>query len=132
MHPGSYPGERLGLPEIGPSSAASMGQKAGAFLLDALIAGLVTWVFTAPDLPQNWSLISFFVIYTLGTAFVGRTPGMAICRLRLAYDQPDRLIPLWKAAIRTVLCGLVVPAIIVDGDRRGLHDKLAGTTVVNA
>jgi uncharacterized RDD family membrane protein YckC len=36
------------------------------------------------------------------------------------------------AAIRTALLVLVLPAVLMDRDGRGLHDKAAGTIVVRA
>ncbi|PRZ41328.1 putative RDD family membrane protein YckC [Antricoccus suffuscus] len=126
-----YPGQNLGLPQEGPTSVATYGRRVGAFVIDAVIAGAITWIFTVPDLPQNWSLLTFFVIYTLSSAFLGRTPGMMATRIRLATDREGKQLGLWRAAVRTVLTMIVVPAVISDGDRRGLHDKAVGTTVVN-
>jgi len=37
-----------------------------------------------------------------------------------------------RAALRGLLLVLVVPALIMDGDRRGLHDKAAGTVMIDA
>ncbi len=127
----SYPGQKLGLPQEGPSSVASFGRRAAAFVIDALIAAAITWIFTVPNLPQNWSLLTFFVIYTLSSALLGRTPGMAAMRIRLAGDREGKRLGVWRAAVRTVLTMLLVPALISDRDRRGLHDKAVGTTVVS-
>lgn len=127
----SYPGQKLGLPQEGPSSVASFGRRAAAFVIDALIAAAITWIFTVPNLPQNWSLLTFFVIYTLASALLGRTPGMAAMRIRLAGDREGKRLGVWRAAVRTVLTMLLVPALISDRDRRGLHDKAVGTTVVS-
>lgn len=127
-----YPGADLGLPRTGMASVATIGSRVGALLIDCLIAGAVTWVFTAPELPRNWSLLSFFVIYTVSTAFFGRTPGMTFVGVGLASKVEGQRLGLPKAAIRTILLMLLIPAIILDQDRRGLHDKAAGTTVVNA
>lgn len=126
-----YPGQKLGLPEEGPTSVATYGRRVAAFVIDALIAAAVTWIFTVPEPPKNWSLLTFFVMYTLSSAFLGRTPGMAAMRIRLAADREGKALGLWRAAVRTVLTMVVVPAVISDGDRRGLHDKAVGTTVVS-
>lgn len=126
-----YPGQKIGLPQEGPSSIASYGRRVAAFVIDALISAAITWIFTVPNLPQNWSLLTFFVIYTLSSAFLGRTPGMAIMRIRLATDREGKQLGLWRAAVRTVLTMIVIPAVISDLDRRGLHDKAVGTTVIS-
>lgn len=125
-----YPGEQLGLPETGPGSLATIGRRAMAFVGDALVAAAVTWPFTVPELPKNWSLLSLFIIYTLATAFVGRTPGMAMAGIRMG-STTGRPVGLPRAVARTVLLMLVLPAVVLDGDRRGFHDKAGGTVVVN-
>lgn len=126
------PGVRLGLPESGSGSIAPWGPRIAALLLDALLAGAVAWAFTAPELPRHWSLVSLFVIYSVSTALFGQTPGMALVRLRLAYTKPDARIPLWKAMLRTVMIIVVIPAVVTDRDRRGLHDRLCDTAVIRA
>lgn len=131
MPTASYPGQKYGLPQNGPSSVATFGRRIVAFVIDALIAAAITWIFTAPEPPQNWSLITFFVLYTAGSAFIGRTPGMALTRIRLAGNREGKQLGLWRAALRTVLVMLLVPAVVTDSDRRGLHDRAVGTTVVN-
>ena len=131
MPTASYPGQRLGLPAEGPASVATYGRRAAAFVIDAVLAGAITWIFTVPDFPKNWSLLTFFVMYTLSLAFVGRTPGMASMKIRLASERAGKPIGLWRGAVRTVLTMVVIPALISDADGRGLHDKAVGTTVVN-
>ena len=42
------------------------------------------------------------------------------------------LIKPYQALVRTVLLLLLVPALVWDADRRGLHDKAAGAIVVNS
>jgi uncharacterized RDD family membrane protein YckC len=43
-----------------------------------------------------------------------------------------RPVGLPRAALRTLLLVLLVPAVVTDRDGRGLHDKAAGTVVVHA
>lgn len=131
MPPTPYPGQKLGLPEAGPASVATYGRRVAAFVIDALIAAAITWIFTVPEPPRNWSLLTFFVMCTLSSALLGRTPGMAAMRIRLASNREGKRLGLWRAAARTVLTMVVIPAVISDGDRRGLHDKAVGTTVVS-
>jgi len=40
-------------------------------------------------------------------------------------------IGLWRAIARAVMVGLVVPAVVVGAERRGLDDLVLGTVVVN-
>ncbi len=124
-------GASLGLPADGPGRLASWSPRIGAFIIDAISAALVAGLFTAPDLPGNWSLVSFFVV-TVGTLMLfGQTPGMRLLGLRLAHPRPGSRLAPWRAVVRTALLGLLIPALLVDADGRGLHDRLTGTAVVH-
>lgn len=123
-------GASLGLPSDGPGSLAAFGTRVGAFLLDSLAAALVAGLFTAPDLPGNWSLVSFGLITVVSLVVAGQTPGMRLLGLRLAHPRPGARLAVWRAVVRTALLMLLVPALLVDADGRGLHDRLTGTAVV--
>lgn len=117
-------------PAAGPGSVAPFGARVNAFLLDCLAAALVAAAFTAPDLPRNWSLVSFAVLYVGGTALAGQTLGMRLLGLRLArVDRPGRIGPV-AAVVRTALVMLVIPALLRDADGRGWHDRLTRTAVI--
>ena len=47
-------------------------------------------------------------------------------------EQDGAPIGLPRAALRTLLLCLLIPALIWDRAGRGLHDKAAGTVVVRA
>jgi uncharacterized RDD family membrane protein YckC len=123
-------GASLGLPSDGPGSLAAFGTRVGAFLLDSLAAALVAGLFTAPDLPGNWSLVSFGLITVVSLVVAGQTPGMRLLGLRLAHPRPGARLAVWRAVVRTALLMLLVPALLVNADGRGLHDRLTGTAVV--
>jgi uncharacterized RDD family membrane protein YckC len=125
-------GASLGLPGDGPGSLAPFGTRVGAFLIDALGAALVAGLFTAPHLPGNWSLLAFGVLTVVTLVAFGQTPGMRVLRLRLAHPQAERRLALWRGVVRTALLMLLVPALVVDADGRGLHDRLTDTAVVRA
>jgi uncharacterized RDD family membrane protein YckC len=127
---GRVRGASLGLPADGPGSLADFGTRVLAFCVDALGSALVAGLFTAPDLPGNWSLAAFAVI-TVGTLVAfGQTPGMRLLGLRLAHPRQGARLAPWRAVVRTALLCLLVPALVVDSDGRGLHDRLTGTAVV--
>ncbi len=123
-------GASLGLPEAGPGSLASFGTRVLAYLVDAVIAALVAALFTAPDLPRTWSLLSFGLIYVVTLVAFGQTPGMRMLGLRLAHPAEGQRLALWRAVVRTALLVLLIPALVVDADGRGLHDRLTDTAVV--
>jgi uncharacterized RDD family membrane protein YckC len=125
------PGASLGLPAEGPGRLAAWPPRLGAFLVDALAAALVAGLLTAPDLPGNWSLVAFAVVTVVTLVAFGQTPGMRLLGLRLAHPSPGSRLAPWRAVVRTTLLCLLVPALVVDVDGRGLHDRLTGTAVVH-
>ena len=54
--------------------------------------------------------------------------GMGVARL----DEPGAPVGFWRAAVRTLLTGVLFPAAMVDADGRGLHDRATGTAVIMA
>jgi uncharacterized RDD family membrane protein YckC len=128
-----YPGERLGLPESGAGSVAGWGQRGAALLVDWLVAMGVTMAFVGPPTPEDNQfgvlvLGVFAIEYLLMLWTAGRTIGMALFGLTVAAVGSTRPQTL-RVVLRTLLLVLVIPAVIFDRDRRGLHDK-AGRTVL--
>jgi uncharacterized RDD family membrane protein YckC len=127
---GRIRGASLGLPASGRGSLASFGSRVVAFFIDALAASLIAGIFTAPHLPKNWALLALGVIYVGSLVLLGQTPGMRLLGLRLAHPRQGERLALWRAVVRTALLFLLVPALVVDADGRGLHDRLTDTAVV--
>lgn len=128
-----YPGERLGLVRSGRGSVAGWGQRLGAITVDWLIAlGVTIAVLGTPEPgDQAFSLVVlgvFSLMYVSLLLVAQRTFGMAVFGLRVLPVGSSRLV-VWRVLVRAVLLALVIPAVIYDRDRRGLHDK-AGRTVV--
>lgn len=125
-------GAALGLPASGPGSLAGWGPRIGQFLVDAVASALVAGLFTAPDLPGNWSLLVFGLVTVSTSVLFGQTPGMRLTGLRLAHPKEGARVAVWRSLLRTALLMLLVPALLVDADGRGLHDRLTATAVVRA
>jgi uncharacterized RDD family membrane protein YckC len=123
-------GASLGLPPDGPGSLAAFSTRACAYVVDAVASALIAWAFTAPSGPGNWSLLVFGVLTVATLLAFGQTPGHRLLGLRLAHPRPEARLAPWRAVVRTGLLVLLVPALIVDADGRGLHDRLTGTAVV--
>ena len=138
----TYPGERLGLPRSGPGSVDEIAPRIVAFLVDCLVSGLVAAAVVAifarhgrsdfaSRLPGNWSLLAFAVDYVGGLLVAGRTVGMYLTGVRvIRVDRNEAVKPL-AAIVRTGLLMLLIPALIWDRDRRGLHDRIAQTVVIH-
>jgi uncharacterized RDD family membrane protein YckC len=135
-----YPGERYELPADGPGSVAALWRRFVALVVDCVLATLITSLFVRPGSLQPehvqtlnyWSLLTWFLITVIGTAFFGATPGMMAVGIRVARtDGGSMLLPL-RAIVRAVLTAVIVPAVVWDADRRSLHDKAAGTIVLTS
>jgi uncharacterized RDD family membrane protein YckC len=125
-----YRGERFGLPETGVGSIPSTARRAVAMVVDCVLAGLITGLFTMPDLPRNWSILTWFLISVIAVSFFGCTPGMYAMGVRVARIDGSAMVGVPRAIVRTVLVGLIIPVVVWDYDYRGLHDRLVGTVVV--
>jgi len=131
-------GERLGLPAAGPGSVASLGRRLGAFVLDCLMATLITSMFVHPRFMRTetmqtlnyWSVLTWLLITVISTSFFGFTPGMAVFGIRVARLDGASLLGPVRGLVRALLVALLIPAVVWDVDRRGLHDRAVGTVVV--
>ena len=134
---GGWRGRRWGLPPEGPGAVATTGSRVAAFVVDvvasALIGGLVRSLLddrttASLSLADEYA---FAVQVVLLTALTGQSLGKRLLGIRVVrladQDRPPGLLP---ALIRTALAVLVLPAVFMDRDGRGLHDKAAGTLVV--
>jgi uncharacterized RDD family membrane protein YckC len=139
-----YPGNRLGLPEEGSGSVAGWGRRVAALFVDWLIAGLIASAITGKPLWAGSSdtntaqSVTFFAMSAILAGLSGATIGHRLLGLRVLSTravtgtqatevaQPGLL----AGAIRSALICVVIPAVVYDRDRRGLHDKAANTVVV--
>ena len=122
-------GASLGLPASGPGALASFGTRVLAFLVDAVAAGLLAALLGFPEPPGN--VLLFAGLYIVFLVVFGQTPGMRLFHLRLAHPRQGERLAVWRAVVRTGLLVLLVPALVVDSDGRGLHDRLTDTAVVS-
>lgn len=129
---GSEPrGARLGLPAEGPGSLASPGARVGGFVVDAVVANLLAGlpaVFGAPVEAGSRGtavLLAFLLQEFVLVSLTGATIGKHLFGIRVVRLDGDRLPWAW-VLVRTLLLGLLVPAVIWDRDGRGLHDRAAG------
>jgi uncharacterized RDD family membrane protein YckC len=137
--PQRYRGERLGLPQSGSGSLATFGVRFWALIVDCVASALVASLVVAGRggdlahrLPGSWSLIPLAVDYVVGLLLGGQTLGMHLFGLKVVRVEPAGRIPLPDIVVRTVLLFLLLPAVVLDRDGRGLHDRFTGTAVVRA
>jgi len=135
-----YPGQDFGLPEFGSGSVAGWSRRLGALLIDWLACSIIAIAFfyhpqaghaaSVLSQPRLWTPLVFGVEDFLLTALTGVTIGKRLVGVRVV-RLDGRPVGLW-ALPRTLLLMLVVPAMIMDRDLRGLQDKAAGTVVVRS
>jgi hypothetical protein len=137
---GSWAGQRHGLPADGPGLVRHHrleGRRAVRRPLVGrpLVGALLNSSLTDPSALQS-SLSSngaFALQVVLLQSLTGQSIGMRLLGIRVArlgaHDVPPGFLPV---AVRTALIFLVVPAVVLDRDGRGLHDKAGGTVVLRA
>jgi uncharacterized RDD family membrane protein YckC len=127
-----YPGQQFGLPESGPRSVAGVLRRLGALMIDWLMSVVIALAVLGGDKnPASTQYVAVAVfaaeIYLL-TALTGFTVGKRLLRIRVV-RLDGKPVGLGRALVRTVLFLLVIPAVVLDADLRGLHDR-AGRTIV--
>jgi uncharacterized RDD family membrane protein YckC len=131
----SYAGQRLGLPEEGTGSVASWSRRIVALFVDWFASILVAGAVVGPEVlsSRGWEawvpMLVFLLEGTVLTPLAGGSFGQLL--LRVAVMRLDRRpVSLLVALLRTLLICLVVPPVIYNRDRRGLHDLAARTVTV--
>ena len=125
--PSEWPGRHLGLPATGPRSIARFGRRLVAFAIDAALGALISYAFFDYD---RWASIAIFaVLQILFLVLVSGSVGHLLLGMRVV-PLTSGWIGIWRPIVRTLLLSLLVPALISDRDRRGVHDRLAGTVLV--
>ncbi len=99
-----------------------------ANLAAVIMVGGQVWEFEAG---LTWvPLVCWFGMVWLATAFTGASLGQWMLRIRIIRLTGGQVGVVW-AAVRTVLILLVIPPLVFDKDRRGLHDVASNTAAVN-
>ena len=113
----------------------SLGRRLLALLIDWVVAALaavgLTGVGYPPaDIGENLIITAFFVgEISILVGLLGYSIGKRIMGLRI--EGPDgQPIGVLRALLRTVLLCLVIPAIVMTDDKRGLHDLAARSRVI--
>ncbi|GMA34044.1 RDD family protein [Demequina litorisediminis] len=102
-----------------------------AFFVDPARAGStgIERVFLAGDSTATlliWAAQHLVLVSLLGTTIGHRLTGLRVMR----EDGAPYVGPL-RGLGRTVLLGLVIPAVVWGPDGRGLHDRAVGTRIVD-
>ena len=113
----------------------SIGRRLVALAIDWLVAVLSAAVVADSTVPpeglrESFVVSAVFVVEVgLLVGLLGFSIGKRITGLRV--EGPDgRPIGVPRALLRTFLLALVIPALVMNDERRGLHDIAAGSRVV--
>lgn len=110
---------------------ARPGRRIAALAIDwALAYAASALFFSADGFVNGFATTGLFValqilfIPTIGGSVGHRLVGLYVVPLAGGWVGP------WRPIVRSVLLGLVIPALVWDSDQRGFHDKVAGTVLV--
>lgn len=124
----------LELPESGPGSAGGLGRRIAALFIDwfaclAVAVAVTGGLDSTRGDPGLVALAVFFAEVTLLTWLQGASFGQRILGLVVAPVGRSR-VGVTACAVRTLLLCIVIPAVVMQPNGRGLHDLAAGTVVV--
>ena len=131
----AYPGQSIGLPESGRGSLATWRARIAALLVDWAASMVVAvFAFGVGVLRDGgwraWMVLAvFFVQKAILTALVGGSFGQILARVSIVRLDGEPL-GWWRAIARTAMVCVVLPAVVIGAERRGLDDLVLGTAAV--
>jgi hypothetical protein len=131
-----YPGSSLGLPASGRGSLASWRARIAALIVDwaASIVIATLLVGTGALHGGGWRGFVVLAVYVVQKAVLtwlaSGSFGQLLARIAVVRVGGGAIGP-WRSVARAVMVGLVIPAVVIGSDRRGLDDLVLGTVVVN-
>lgn len=133
--PAASEGGSVGLRTVWDVQSVSLGRRFVALAIDwtlAVFSAAAIADVTVPPQGLGQSLIVsgvFVVEVALLTGLLGFTIGKRVVSLRVE-GKDGRPIGVPRALLRTLLLSLVLPALVMTDERRGLHDVAVGSRVV--
>jgi hypothetical protein len=122
-----WPGKKFGLPMEGPRSTPTYLRRVAGLGLDWAIAVGISMLFF--EYNGLWTLAIFIILQMVGGLLLAGSPGHLLTGMRIAPIRGGALGVL-PPLIRPLLVALVIPAVMVDEDQRGVHDRMVGTILV--
>jgi len=113
----------------GRGSVGRVGRRIGGIAIDWAIAVLFSVAFFHYN--GFATTIIFVVLQIVFIPTIGGSIGHRIVGLRVVPITGGWVGP-WRPIVRSVLLGIVIPALVWDSDQRGFHDKVAGTVLIRA
>ncbi|MEI6362057.1 MAG: RDD family protein [Actinomycetes bacterium] len=117
-----------------PGVVAGFGRRVGAIFIDwALALGMTLLLFQSVPYGSAESQVATLSLFALevivltwlsSASFGQRVLGMTVLR------TGGSRLSLWRVILRTFLICLVIPAVVIDSDGRGLHDRAVDSVVI--
>jgi uncharacterized RDD family membrane protein YckC len=95
-----------------------------------LTTGLFFPVFASSLAPSLTRLAVFVLEVGLLTALGGASIGQRIMGIRVVSFPDQYFVTPSMAFLRTLLIALVIPALVIDSEGRGLHDRFTKSQVI--
>lgn len=126
----SSPPEKAGALGLSKLQPANFGRRFAALLIDWALCLVIASFYADPRIVAWPPVVVLILFNALFIGLFGQTLGMSLARLRAVSVVDGGAIGIPRGLLRGFLLALLVPAVIMDGDRRGLHDRAAGSIVV--
>ena len=117
--------------DLARAQPAPIGRRFWALLIDWVLCLAVSTLYADPRQVAWPPVLVLIVLNTISIGLFGRTPGMAVTRVRCVSMADGGAIGLARGFVRALLLALLVPAVLMDADRRGLHDRAANSVVID-
>ncbi|MEV1289284.1 RDD family protein [Micromonospora sp. NPDC049679] len=119
-------------PANGAAPPPSLARRFAALLVDWALCVLFSGLIGNPSADGWPPVVVLIAEYAFFIGLFAQTPGMWVAKIRcVSYGDGSR-IGVIRAMLRGVLLCLVIPALLMDGRRRGLHDRVVGSVIVPA
>lgn len=132
--PARWPGEHLGLPKSGPGALASVMRRTGGVFIDwficLILANSVVALTSVLGGVSTVTPMIYLIIGVISVWLFARTPGQALLGMGVARIDANERVNFPRAFARTFFTLFIFPAVLVDADGRGIHDRATGTAVV--
>jgi uncharacterized RDD family membrane protein YckC len=120
-------------PRAGAGSVARFGARLLAFIVDGVLSVLIAVLAGFRPGHAGYGLVvygAFLAIELLFLTVAGQTPGMRMAGVVVVRARDAGKPQVQWVLVRTVLLAALVPAVVVDGSGRALHDRAAGLATV--
>ena len=119
---------------FGENTYTSVGRRIVALCIDwfaslgIAVLAFQQFVYGSPE-SMLATVVIFYAEIVIFTFLMGASFGQRILSLRVINIDGGRL-SLWRIMLRTLLIVLVIPALVMDSDGRGLHDRIVRSRAI--